>query len=78
MYNQTKKNTNASGNSSSSSNASSKKKTAPQPQVLEISLQPGTVGKVLAGGKYMQGLHDVTGTGQYFSMKNFTTGTENE
>jgi hypothetical protein len=78
MYNQTKKNTNAAGNSSSSSNSSSKKKTAPQPQVLEIRLQPGTVGKVLAGGKYMQGLHDVTGTGQYFSMKNFTTGNENE
>lgn len=78
MYNQTKKNANATGNSSSSSNSSSKKKTAPQPQVLEIRLQPGTVGKVLAGGKYMQGLHDVTGTGQYFSMKNFTTGNENE
>lgn len=74
MYNQTKKNV----KSNSSSNSNSKKQVANSPQVLEIRLREGMIGKVIAGGKYQQGLHDVTGTGQYFSMKNFTTGTENE
>ena len=82
MYSQIKTSVNASGNNSSSStnsnNNSNKKQTAPQPQVLEIRLQPGTVGKVIANGKYQQGLHDVTGTGHYFAMQNFTTGGTNE